>query len=103
MPLVNKPKDDPEEAHQEAVISGVLLADDGLPVVQAEVTPLYRPRTRRLVALQVQTVCPFCGQTHLHTLQRSELPRAGEYLGQVAAACDPGRGYHLLVKMPSVD
>ena len=78
----------------------LLLADDGLPVVQAEVTPVYRPRTQRLTELQVRVVCPFCGQSHLHTLQRSELPRAGDYLGQADAGCDPGRSYHLLVKSP---
>ena len=78
----------------------LLLADDGLPVVQAEVTPVYRPRTRRLTALQVGVVCPFCGQAHLHTLQRSELPRAGDYLGQVEAICDSHRSYHLLAKSP---
>ena len=78
----------------------LLLADDGLPVVLAEVTPVYRPRTRRLMALQVRVVCPFCGQAHLHLLQRSELPRIGDYLGQVEAVCDPGHSYHLLAKIP---
>ena len=78
----------------------VLLADDGLPVVQAEATPLYRPRTRRVVGVQVRVACPFCGQAHLHTLQGSEMPRVGEYLGQAVAGCDPGRSYHLLAKSP---
>ena len=78
----------------------LLLADDGLPVVQAEATTLYHPRTRRVVGVQVRVVCPFCGQEHTHSYQCSELPRAGEYLGQAAAGCDPGRSYHLLVKGP---
>ena len=75
-----------------------IYASDGLPILYATAEPRYKPGTRRLLGLQAQVLCPFCGQEHLHITKSDDLPKAGAYLGEFRAGCDAGKGYHLLVR-----